>query len=187
MTACRECSAVKRVMATGGYDYFGVTEGEEGGALVVANPSASAPRTTLKGTFRSTRAGVMVRGSLVITMHHALDMPVLDPYNTRAWITFTGPFRNGKTKRLKLVIGTLEGVTCAVDSTGRFKMFITRASATRRGGWRLKGNYERVEPDDQGRFSLREVFEDDDFSTEDEEDRTSGHGMIGLGSECSVM
>ena len=105
---------------------------------------------------------------------------------THARITFTGGYRNGKTKRLKLVIGTMEGVTCAMDSTVRFKMFINRVTHTTRGGWRVKGRYERVDPDDSGRFSLREVFEDDDFSTDDDEDRTSALSSVS-GLDCSVM
>ena len=173
-------------MASSGYDYFGVGPESPSGGAGASNPAVDAPRVTLKGTFHSTRYPIGVKGSLVLTMRHVLDAAVPEPYNTRAWITFTGGYRNGKTKRLKLVIGTMEGVTCAMDSTVRFKMFINRVTHTTRGGWRVKGRYERVDPDDSGRFSLREVFEDDDFSTDDDEDRTSALSSVS-GLDCSVM
>lgn len=135
-----------------------------------------------QGRFKSSRYGRNVTGTIIMPIRRLFGASY-EPYSTQAWIVYTGRFKSGKVKRIKLAVGnkTIDGcgVTLAASEDGVFKMIIENIKHSRRAGYKLSGKYVRTTPSDSGSFSLHEVFDDDDFSDSDSEERGGGSDAIG--------
>lgn len=156
------------------------------GGWMPPNPIAGSVRVNLKGTFQSRRYPSHVHGVIILSLFHDPSKDLAAPYQTYAYIVFTGRHKNSKTRRLRLAVGVHNGMTAAFDATGKFRMYITEARNTRRNGWVLKGHYNRTEPSDEGKYRLREIFPEDDFSSEEDEEEARTSLAFSSGGECSI-